>query len=195
MVQGNLWWTSTGTYWNLIQDQPIYIMVHPYTMFSRRCYWYVLVMDVHDVSAPPRHGHLVAAPLPSTPRWKKGKMMRKWADDTAILTEIFRNIWKYLLYLLWMFLGYSCPSSKGDVESQSVDEQELEIWTFQTPEEACWQSYLAARNPETLEGLSDNFLFVLSIQLHTQKNDIDIDCNISSHVGMKGRHVWRINKI
>jgi hypothetical protein len=50
---------------------------------------------------------------------------------------------------------------------------------------------LAARNPETLEGLSDNFLFVLSIQLHTQKNDIDIDidCNISSHVGMKGRHV------
>ena len=46
---------------------------------------------------------------------------------------------------------------------------------FRPLKEAGWQSYLAVRNPETLEGLSDNFLFVLSIQLHTQKqNDFDI---------------------
>ena len=101
MVQGNLWWTSTGTYWNLIQDQPIYIMVHPYTMFSRRCYWYVLVMDVHDVSAPPRHGHLVAAPLPSVLNAPMEK--REFLDEHGLTTQQFwqkssENIWKYLLY-------------------------------------------------------------------------------------------------
>ena len=93
-------------------------MVHPYTMFSRRCYWYVLVMDVHDVSAPPRHGHLVAAPLPSVLNAPMEK--REFLDEHGLTTQQFwqksRNLQKIygnIYYITMNVLGIFMPFIQG----------------------------------------------------------------------------------